>query len=320
MSDSSPVDRPLVSIGLPVFNGEHFVAATLDSLLSQTFRDFELIISDNGSTDSTPQICERAAYLDHRVRYVRHERNRGAAWNYNHTVTLARGTYFMWTGHDDLRDPTHLEQCVAEFETGNDGLALVYPQTMLINQDGEPLQRYNDGLHLPQGEPNSRARLLLLNLGLANAVFGLIRLETLRATNLIRPFVSSDLLLLYELALRGQFHEVPYPLFQRRIHGGMSQVANSTATTRLAWFTGRPGTDRLVLPRTRLFTEMTRATLVAPIGRMERARCMGRLLQTWGPKYAKHIVRELLGAGVILFARLVPSFSKAKVHDPTSQS
>lgn len=289
---------PALSIGLPVYNGEPFLAETVESLLAQTFTDFELIIADNASTDATRSYCERTAAADSRVRYSRHERNMGAAWNYNHTVELARGRLFMWTGHDDLRLPDHLERCVAEFDSPEPPV-LVYPRTTLIDEAGSIIRPYDDGLDLPWDRPSARIRGLLQNLDLANAVFGVIQTDVLRATGLIRRFVYSDLVLLYELALAGQFVEIPDPLFQRRMHAKMSHRANTTASTRLAWFTGAAGGRRVVFPRTRLFFEMARVTVRAPIEPLERLRCLLWLLRIWGPRYSKLIAREVALAPLI---------------------
>ena len=81
--------HPRVSIGLPVYNGEVYLSGALDTLLGQTFTDLELIISDNASTDRTPEICRSYAARDHRVRYIRHEVNRGVPWNHNFALGQA---------------------------------------------------------------------------------------------------------------------------------------------------------------------------------------------------------------------------------------
>src|SRR5262245_57216615 len=98
--DSTEVPR--VSIGLPVYNGAKYLAEAIDSLLEQTFSDFELIISDNGSTDATPAICEEYAAKDGRIRFLRQEINRGLAWNWNCVLEESRGAYFKWAACDDL--------------------------------------------------------------------------------------------------------------------------------------------------------------------------------------------------------------------------
>jgi glycosyltransferase involved in cell wall biosynthesis len=87
---------PRVSIGLPVFNGEKYLAEALDSILSQTYRDFKLIISDNASTDRTEQICREYAAKDRRIRYYRNEKNIGAPKNFNRVFELSSGKYFRW--------------------------------------------------------------------------------------------------------------------------------------------------------------------------------------------------------------------------------
>src|SRR5208282_399437 len=102
-------DRPMVSIGLPVYNGEAYLRQVLDSVLAQTFSDFELIISDNASTDCTEAICREYAAADARIRYHRQARNRGATWNFRQVALLSSGQYFLWTSHDDLLAPTYID-------------------------------------------------------------------------------------------------------------------------------------------------------------------------------------------------------------------
>ena len=109
---NEPAKPPRVSIGLPVYNGERWLAEALDSLLAQTYSDFELIISDNGSTDDTQAICEEYAARDRRIRYIRQEINRGLAWNWNCVFEESAGDYFKWAACDDLYHPTFLERCV----------------------------------------------------------------------------------------------------------------------------------------------------------------------------------------------------------------
>ena len=103
---------PRVSIGLPVYNGERFLARAIDSLLAQDFVDFELVISDNASTDGTGEISRDYAARDPRIRYHRNERNIGAVGNFNRTLDLASGEYFKWAAHDDWCAPQFLGRCV----------------------------------------------------------------------------------------------------------------------------------------------------------------------------------------------------------------
>ena len=105
-------NKPRVSIGLPIYNGENLVIETLDSFLSQTFSDFEVIISDNGSIDRTQQICEDYAAKDGRIKYYRNLKNLGVAPNLNRVFELSSGEYFKWADHDDLLAPDFLLRCV----------------------------------------------------------------------------------------------------------------------------------------------------------------------------------------------------------------
>jgi glycosyltransferase involved in cell wall biosynthesis len=112
--DNSPTRRnaPVVSIGLPVYNGEKYLREALDSLLAQTFLDFELIISDNASTDQTKDICLEYASREPRIRYIRQDANRGATFNFKFVLAEALGTFFMWASHDDAWEKNWLEVLV----------------------------------------------------------------------------------------------------------------------------------------------------------------------------------------------------------------
>ncbi len=279
-----------VTLALPVYNGERHLPETLDSLLAQDFEDFELLISDNGSTDRTPEIVRAYAAEDDRIVFESHDVNRGAVWNYNHLVARACGRYLKWCGHDDLCAPSYLRRCVAELDTSD--AVLAYPRTILIDDAGDVRREYDDGLDLRQREAHVRVRECLRNLGLANAVFGLLRLDVLRRTQLFGTYNDSDLVLVLELAMAGPVHEVPDALFFRRMHAGQAYQANTTALEVRRWFdpSSRP---RFVLPRTRRFVEAARAIRRGPVPWSERWRCEAELFRVWGPSHAYHGLREL---------------------------
>ena len=135
LSESERVSEgcPRVTVGVPVFNGESFLAETLDSLLNQTFSDFEIVISDNASTDRTEEICRAYAARDPRIRYYRSDANRGAAWNHNRVFELARGEYFKWNSADDLCAPEFLARCVAALD--EDASAIMVCSNVLVSDD-----------------------------------------------------------------------------------------------------------------------------------------------------------------------------------------
>ena len=130
----------LVSIGVPVYNGERYLADALTAISDQTYPNFEVIVSDNASTDLTQEICEEFTRSDDRFRVVRHEENLGASPNFNYVVHEAKGPYFKWATDDDLIAPTFLETCVAALDAAPADVALVYPKTILIDEDGNEIQ------------------------------------------------------------------------------------------------------------------------------------------------------------------------------------
>jgi glycosyltransferase involved in cell wall biosynthesis len=109
---SPPPSPPEVSIGMPIYNGEKFMRRALDSLLSQSFHDFELIISNNGSTDLTAEICEMYASKDSRISYINQPENKGSLFNFRFVLSKSLGKYFMWAAADDLWDKDFIKQCV----------------------------------------------------------------------------------------------------------------------------------------------------------------------------------------------------------------
>ncbi|WP_306132219.1 glycosyltransferase family 2 protein [Roseivivax marinus] len=232
--------RPVLSIGLPVCNGAQYLREAIDSILSQTWDDFELIISDNASEDETADICAAYAEQDPRVRLIRQPRNLGAAPNYNLLVDEARGRYFKWAAHDDNLRPRFLEACIDALEA-NPQAVLAYPRTDVIDGAGRVIGPFDDGLDLRGETAEDRLvaylrRNFMRQRGLCNPIFGVIRTDELRRTKLIQDFLASDLILLAHLSLLGQFAEIPETLFDRRVHAGISTAAHTSHAARRRWF------------------------------------------------------------------------------------
>jgi glycosyltransferase involved in cell wall biosynthesis len=212
---------PKVSIGLPVFNGEEYLEKSLDAILCQTFKDFELIISDNGSTDRTPEICKQYAERDPRIVLFRVEDNHGAAWNFNHVFELARADYFKWASHDDLLAPSFLERCVQVLDTNPD-VVIVYSRTDIIDANEQKIETYPVHLNTGSTDPLERFYDLLLKWHLCIEIFGLIRKSTLQQTSLIGNYAHGDGILLERLAFLGRFYEISDILFYSRKHARQS--------------------------------------------------------------------------------------------------
>jgi glycosyltransferase involved in cell wall biosynthesis len=215
MSAAEPL-RPTVTLGMPVYNSERFLAASLDSLLKQDFHDFELIISDNASTDRSGEICREYAARDSRIRYVRQPRNIGAVANWNYLVHVARGRYFKWASSNDVCAPQLLSLCVAGLEARRDAV-LCYGRTALIDDDGSVLGEYPYDVEILDARASIRFRRACLEMRLNNAQCAVMRLDVLRRTGLERSFPEGDMPLMAELALHGGFRRLPEVLLFRRM-------------------------------------------------------------------------------------------------------
>jgi glycosyltransferase involved in cell wall biosynthesis len=213
-------DRPpLVSVGMPARNSERWIRSAAESILNQDYPDLELIISDNASTDATESICRAIAAADPRVRYYRNAQNMGVVANYNRVAELANGRYFKWASSNDLCAPQFLRSCVDVLEMRPD-VVLCYPRTELMTDDSGTREPWVDGLNLEEVSPCVRFHRCLSEMRLNNVFNGVIRLETLRQTGLLRSHRSSDVLLVADLSVRGKFVEVPESMFFRRVTPG----------------------------------------------------------------------------------------------------
>ena len=211
-----------VSIGMPVFNAEKYLRQALNSLLSQSFGDFELIISNNGSIDCTEEICKEYSLKDSRIKYYNQEENMGASWNFNYVFNLASGDYFMWAAHDDLWHPDYLKTCVNILDTKPKAV-LCYTSTKEINEFGQTFN-INFSIKPDLYSPSVYKRLSASwRYPPQILVFGLIRREILKKTHLIGDFSASDQVLVSELALAGQMLGIKDYLFYYRHRCGSAR-------------------------------------------------------------------------------------------------
>jgi hypothetical protein len=214
---------PVLTIGLPVFNGERYLAEALGSILGQDFRDFQLVVSDNASTDGTAAIVLATAHRDSRVRYVRQPVNRGAAVNFNHVFLSSTTPYFKWACADDVVAGGFLRSAVAELDAHPEAV-LCYGETTLISAEGVSLGAHHQGLDLRMADVTERFRKARDHRGLLNVLHGVLRSDALRRTGLMGRFPGSDEALMVELALLGAIHEIPYPMLGRRMHAGAAHA------------------------------------------------------------------------------------------------
>jgi glycosyltransferase involved in cell wall biosynthesis len=268
---------PTVSVALPVFNGSRYLEEALDSLLAQTFGDFELLIADNASTDDTPAIAARYAARDPRIRYHRNAENLGAARNFNLAFSRTSGRYFKWAAHDDLVHPEFLARCVKALER-DPGAVLAFPRALRIDEQGDPIEDYSPGL--PTDSERCAVRLGgLLTPSNCYQICGVIRREALRQTDLIGAHFCGDRVLLARLGLLGRFIEIPDVLFMPRCHPEMSSEMVYDVRSYVRWFNADRG-GRWSFPHWRLFAEYVRSVVTAPIAIEDRAAALWVLSRT----------------------------------------
>jgi glycosyltransferase involved in cell wall biosynthesis len=299
---------PLVSVGLFVYNGERYIEETLDSILSQTFTDFELIISDNASTDRTGEIALSYAKRDDRIRYYRSEKNMGAGWNVRRVYELATGKYFKQAAADDMLEPDFLRLCVEALE--NDPSCVVaYPKTRVIDENGNFIENYVTPTKTNSSDPVARFREMLLVPSWSYQIFGVMRMSALRRIPPQGSYVSSDKVLLARLSFLGPFYEVPEYLFVSRHHSGQSVRTLPTRLKQRRLFSltnrhsGLPPPDwwdptkarAISFPVFRELREYFLSAYRAPLADGQRLRCYLMLL-TWIKINFRRIIKDLLSA------------------------
>jgi glycosyltransferase involved in cell wall biosynthesis len=262
--------RPVVSIGMPLYNAERHVAEALDSLLAQDYANFELIVSDNASSDATESICRAYAARDSRISYHRSESNQGAVWNFNRVRELARGECFMWAAHDDLRAPQFISSCVAALDARPEAV-LCCTGVGFIDESGKEIEPWVE-LVRPVGKTvGSRVRAI------ARArywldVYGLIRGSALAQTRPAQPVWGFDVVTEMELCLRGAVAFVPERLFFYR---GDPQKTPQLVAATLGTGVG-PGP--VPVNWTAMALELARAIQLAPLSSPRKAALIGQLL------------------------------------------
>lgn len=267
---------PTVSVGMPIYNGAATLRSAMDSLLAQSFGDFELIVSDNASTDGTWAMVEEYAARDARVVGLRQPLNIGANGNYSAVFRAARGRYFKWASSNDWCAPEFLERCVAHLDAHPDTV-LVAPRTRLFEDMPETHADYSGDIALDDADPVARMVTLCSSLRLNNAMNGLVRTDVLRRTPLIEHYQGADVVLLMQLALLGKIELLNEPLFYRRMDAATATRLMSRDAVLRHHYPVR--TWRSLFPRWRVTGGRFRALLSSGLPPTDIARALPWLLR-----------------------------------------
>jgi glycosyltransferase involved in cell wall biosynthesis len=263
---------PLVSIGLPVYNGEETIERAINSLLGQSYQNLEIVISDNGSTDGTSAILERYREKDPRIRIFKNNVNRGSIWNFKKVFEESSGKYFMWAAHDDHHENRFVSLCVEAMEM-DDEAVLCAPKMQMTAADSEEvvwvscmdsfkdkkslLERYRETLrHFP-----------------AVSIYGLHRRSALAKTELFPKVIGGDLLLNQEMSLLGTFIGVREVLFTRHGRAKWNSIDQDYMT-----FFGRPKKPIWYSPFLMIFVRQVRNLLGAKVPPQQRLALLSTLM------------------------------------------
>lgn len=271
---------PRVSIALPVYNGQNYIRQAIDSALAQSYTDFELIISDNASTDATADICRQYARRDSRIRFHRNTSNIGPARNYNRLVQLSHGRYFQLLTHDDVLDPRYIAESVSLLDSDS-SVVMCFPSEMVIDQDSQPLGPDVRTI-LPMDARSARTRFVAAmgNPIGSPIVLGMIRSDVLRRTLLMGSYDAADLVIVLELALRGKIHHIHKNLLLHREHPHRSVYDYPTLHSHTVWFA--PWKEgKITFPAWRIFGECIRAVWRSPLSLAQMTSCY-IYLAMWG--------------------------------------
>jgi glycosyltransferase involved in cell wall biosynthesis len=206
--------RPLVSIGMPVFNGERYLCESLDSLLGQTYENLEVVISDNASTDSTEAICREYMAKDARVRYHRNPANIGLTRNFRRVLGLSRGEYFTWASVDDVRPATIVEQFVDVFARNNEAV-MVHGHVLLRMRDRSESIEFRNDADLTSPRVAERVRNFTDKIEHNSMVYGLYRREAIAGVRFDDHF-GQEYVFCLQVCLRGPIEHIPAPMITYR--------------------------------------------------------------------------------------------------------
>lgn len=262
---------PTISVGIPVYNAERYLAEALASLVAQSHTDMEIVVCDNASTDETPAIIEHFAREDSRIRPYRNRKNRGLVANFTRVFELSRGRYFRWHAYDDLCLPTHLEECLRALEAspraiGSFSLAhQINGAGIVVSTDIE--SRLREALR--SDHPVQRMKATITLNGWSGVIHGLMRREVLADFMPYRDYFGADRLLLTQLALRGPMVPVKDGLFVQRYHDSNSSRRSTRELAGL--LTGRPPRG-LIFPMGKAFVDYLRLFQHPSLNTVERLR------------------------------------------------
>ncbi len=286
---------PTVCIGMFARNEENNIRATLDGILAQDYKDFELVISDDASTDATESICREYAARDSRIRYIRHARRLGIVENPNFVFSQCRSPYFAWAAGHDLHASGYISKLLPILES-DPAVVCAYPLVPGVEVDGTRVPAAPQGrLDTRWMNVASRVNVLFWGLQGSDPIYGIFRAESLRKTRLYRPVMCNDNLVLFELTLIGSIAFVPEELYFLKITKRLTHLRDKLENYRTTMYSGE-GRKYLGMRLTfwRLLFAHLGAILRAPVARGRKPVLILSTLFYFLAKRGKHLAHDLI--------------------------
>jgi len=253
-----PHESSEVSIGMPVYNGELFLKKALDSILNQNFSNFELIISDNNSTDSTQKICQEYVKNDKRIQYIRQEKNIGAFSNFYFVLNQSKKKYFMWAAVDDYWDADFIQKNLDVLKSNPNVVCSISKIETYGFSDNELIEHNIDTVNYPKflqnfvknrrknlicvsfpisGSYDKKIRLFLKNPGASSRFYGLYRTNQIKKSYIQKQFIGVEFAISLNLLKLGDFFELDETLFHRFDSGwSTAGIINMAKNTNSSFF------------------------------------------------------------------------------------
>jgi len=303
-------DRPLVSIGMPLYNAAGKLERSLALIRNQTYDNLDIILSDNASTDATPEICAAAAREDSRIRYVRNAENIGPIANFNAARRLKRGELFAWAAHDDEKAPEFIAETVAAL-LANPNAVMSCTHATLITREGESLLRpYSEAIASPLVEERVGSFVRETHVGIP--FYGLFRSAALDALGDVDPWLDTDRRYLFRAVLRGPFVVVPKVLFRFRLFRSADDYV-------AMGFKMRPGAADFDLDLYRHFADLISEAGFDPATERRAVRSMRDALATYLDNRATYLISRLLADGASRGAKARRLVAYARQYPPLAQ-
>jgi hypothetical protein len=281
-----------LTFGIPVYNGERYFPAALASLQEQELADIRIVVSDNGSTDATEELCRAAAALDDRIEYHRSDENRGGIWNYQHLYDLCETELFSWMAADDIKLPSFAGQTIEVLDEAGPDTAFSCPRTSIINGDGVIYEHLNDDRIGLDAETAHERVHNLLRAQASQPMYGTIKVDALRKTRGVRSTLGADMTLLVELLCVGKMALAPDQSLLQRRHDSQVSVQGAAASW---WFA--PGSrGGRSFEETQTNIELYRGVAHSDLTGVEKLRTWGTLGPSWVFPRWRAVARDVANA------------------------